>query len=165
MNKAKFVVGLLIALGVLILVGGALVGYYTFFLKEDEVVYIDLSDEGTETLSFDKLDLVPGEKAEYTVILKSELDGKHKVSLDFKDNNKEMNLKDYAYVTLRLNGTEICNRLLAEVLDGEVFETEIELKANSEAELEIIYYLPESVGNEAENAEADFELNIIYTNN
>ena len=164
MGKKRLVMAFMIVVGSLLLVGAALLGYFMVVLHEDTNIEIDLDDGGKESIHFENLELVPGGSTEYTVTLKSELDGKYKISLEFKDENTDMKLKKYVYVRAEYEGKTVCDELLADVLDGDAVTFDFEMNANEDSELKITYYMPETVGNEAENAEAKFELIINYTN-
>ena len=166
----KAVAVLVLALLLTVAIIGATVAFVVVYTDSLHNVFapatieIDLDDGGKESIHFENLELVPGGSTEYTVTLKSELDGKYKISLEFKDENTDMKLKKYVYVRAEYEGKTVCDELLADVLDGDAVTFDFEMNANEDSELKITYYMPETVGNEAENAEAKFELIINYTN-
>lgn len=61
------------------------------------------------------------------------------------------------------DGEVICDELLAEVFAQEGYELAVDFADGAKNEIKIIYYMPENVGNEAQNAEAKFDLIVTAT--
>jgi hypothetical protein len=77
---------------------------------------------------------------------------------------KDGTLGDFARVKLLSHGNELYDKLLSEAFDGEAIELEVDLKNHINSELQVVYYLPSDVGNEAKGAEAFFELLVSHKN-
>ena len=125
--------------------------------NDDVMMNINLTANGSKTVEFDCLSLIPGESYEYTLALKSDLAGDCSLSIDFKENS-EGALKNYAYAKLEADGEIVCDALLSELLSGEPLILDTHLSKKDTVTLKITYYMPIEVGNEAENAKADFDL-------
>ena len=168
--KRAFILILLVSLSATMLVGAGLATYFLFNAdRETNIHDIDLKIDGRYTLEFSELDLIPGESAEYDVNLHSEMAVDAFVSLEFKrvDEIAEgiAKLENYAYARITRGDEVLCDSLLSELLNNETRVTfECAIGANDHSNLKITYYMPSEVGNEAQNAEASFEMIITATN-
>ena len=159
LNIALIVVGALILLGVILLV--------LVIAADDNKNVIDISLEVGETrkIEFDALCLVPGEQSGYTLSLKRGSSRKYDLKLGFVDLVPEKNsLGQYAYVKIESDGELICDSPLASILDRDDITVSVDLTKQKTQELRIAYYLPEEIGNEAQNAEALFALLLTASN-
>ena len=168
--KRTFVLILLVSLSITMLVGA---GFATYFLfnsdRESNVHDINLQIGGRHEVEFTDLDLVPGESVEYDIKLHSEMDVEAFVALEFKriDDIPEgvAKLEDYAYARITMGEEILCDTLISELLNsGSTINFECEIGADDHCDLKITYYMPDEVGNEAQNAEASFEIVITATN-
>lgn len=148
----------IIAIGVLIAVGAVLLVCIALSDGQD-VIYLAPDDGKTHAVEFENLKLLPGERCEYTVTLKGDLSDCG-VLLDFEE-KEDKTLKNFARVKISANGNTVCDELLADVFGADVISLAADGK---QTELEIVFYIPEDVGNEAKNAEAVFELLITAGN-
>ena len=141
----------------LILVGVALSVYFLVVSNGGDVIKIELEAGKDGEVVFDDLCMVPGEETGYTLELMYKGKADCKIKLDFNE-RAAGTLKNYAYVRIEAGGEVIYEKLLADALAEEAFDFPYELKEGEPQTIDIIYYMPESVGNEAADAEADFEL-------
>ena len=164
MTNSKFMRMALIPMSTLIIVGVLLFMYVMAVTEDREIIKIDLTEKRTQKVVFETLALVPGQSCEYNVAFASKPAKKYDLQLDFHE-NVEKNLKDFAYVRIESsNGEVIVDDLLATVFESEPIALSVDFEEEKNTELNIRYYLPLSVGNEAQGAEALFELNIIASN-
>ena len=163
-NNFKRVV--LVAGSVLILIGVALM---TWMLATEEArsdIEVRITEETFEVVEFEGLGLLPGEECEYIVALKGDRAESYTVTLDFVESEEGDGgtLKNFAYVKIEADGEVLCDRLLSEAFEQEDIVLPVDFKEGINTELRIVYYLPLEVGNEAKNAEADFELLVKASN-
>ena len=160
---------ILIASSVLIIAGVALMAGVMLTADERDHIKVDIADvaEGkAKIIEFDGLGLIPGEQCEYTIALKGENAKKYDLSLDFVENeeNDGKTLKNYARVRI-ISGEEIvCDELLADIFEKEIIVLPVDLKQGKNTDINIVYYLPIDIGNEAKNAEAIFDLVLTASN-
>ncbi len=163
MPKSKLMRIILIVGSVLIIVGASLMSRMLATEDERGVIEVKLEDGKTESLAFEDLTLVPGEKCEYIIRLKKISASKYNLELDFVE-TEENTLKNYARVKLLANGEVICDELLADAFKKEKIVLPVDFDEGKNTELKIVYYLPIDVGNEAKKAEAVFELLLTASN-
>ena len=153
-----------------LLVGAGFATYFLFNSDRDSNVHdINLQIGGKHAVEFSELDLIPGESVEYDVNLHSEMNVEAFVTLEFKriDEIPEgvAKLEDYAYARIMLGDEVLCESLISELLNNETRVTfECAIGTDDHCNLKIMYYMPSEVGNEAQNAEASFEMIITATN-
>lgn len=125
--------------------------------KDDHSIGVEIADGESGVVSFEHLGLVPGDEVEYTLTITSKEGPTYAIDFDFRETG-DSPLSDYVYVRMLLGDEELCDVLLADAMDGGVISRELKIKEGDSCEVTIIYYMPEEVGNEAENAEAHFDL-------
>ena len=163
MPRSKWMRVLLIAGSALIIVGVALMWWFYATEGDRNVIKVELQQGQTQTVEFEHLGLIPGEKCEYTVKLKKASSDKYDLSLDFVE-IEEKTLKNFVRVKILVGEETVCDELLATVFENEDIVLPVDFNANRNTELKIVYYLPIDVGNEAKNAEAIFELLLTASN-
>lgn len=154
---------ILIAGGVLVIIGVILMAWILDTEDERGVIEVELEDGKTESLAFENLALVPGEECEYTILLKETNARKYDLELDFVE-TKENTLKNSARVKIIANGEVISDELLADAFEKEKTVLRVDFDEGMNTELKIVYYLPLDVGNEAKKAEAVFDLLLTASN-
>lgn len=155
----KWIHIVLIALSGLILAGvGIAVRYRTL---DQTVIEVDVRNGETQTIRFESLCLVPGEVCDYTLTLGSHVTG-GLIELAFRDQAPEKMLKAFAFVRIEYGDRVICDARLDSVFTQGALQ--VELTGAEHGAVRISYYLPQDVGNEAQNAEADFELLVTAKN-
>lgn len=154
----------LVALSAMLLLGAVLAVCILTASGDDRVIDVEVSDGKTESVEFKGLALVPGGEAVYTLKLSGERAEKYSVTLKFTPDDGEQALAEYAYVRIEAGSEVICDDALARVLDGEEMYISVDFSENANNDITVTYYLPQSVGNEAQNAAATFELLICASN-
>ena len=153
----------MIAICVLILTGSCIMGY--FVVNPDrgsDTIEVDLGKGGN--VDFEDLAMLPGESTEYKIKLKGEVEAECDITLKFKEKGDNNTLKNFVYVRIEYEDEVVCDELLADVLDGKRIKLDGDFRDGKRDIIKITYYMPIEVENEAENAEADFSLQISVVN-
>ena len=164
--KRIFILILLVILSLSLLTGAA---FATYFLlnpdRESNVFDINVTSNNQRIIEFSNLALIPGQSVEYDVNLTSETDVEARVTLQFvRDESVDNGLEKYVYARIKLGGEVLCDAILEEIIAGEPLKLVCNVGADTPKTLNITYYMLDSVGNEAMNAEASFELLVVATN-
>ena len=146
---------LIIPISILIIIGVVIMGFMLDAYNRVNSITVDIETGETQLVKFDRIGLVPGESCEYTIKFKGgeDLD----LSLAFAE-GEEKSLKNFAFVKIIAGDVVILDELLADVFEHEEITLSVNFNEKRNTEITIIYYLPIEVGNEAKNAEADFDL-------
>lgn len=152
----------LIVICVTILLGVALTIY--FLTADKHIIKVSIDPNEAKTIRFEELYLRPGESCEYTLSLSSEYAEKYQLILRFEDQNTKLTLKDYAYVRMEKDGEVLCDTRLSELFEKQAIELAVDFSDGETHDIKTTFYMPEDVGNEAQNAEADFKLLVTATN-
>lgn len=163
MKKNKLVRIALIVLSVMILIGVALTMYMLSIVNNHDIIKVNIKDDATQVVEFQNLCLIPGEKCEYTISFSSEVADEYNLRLAFRE-TVENTLKNYVHIKIEANGEIVYDQLLATLFDNSNITLTVDLTDDRKNDIKIIYYLPKEIGNEAQNAEANFEL-LITANN
>lgn len=150
---------LLICLGVAIIVA-ALFSAYLLTADQQRMIRLVIEPEGAYMVSFENLSMIPGEPVNYTLVLEDELSENYHVCLQFveREEAEETTLKFFTDVTIEVDGEVLCNQSLDQLFKGEQIDFVVALSQEDKKEISICYYMPEDVGNEAQNAKAEFDL-------
>lgn len=111
------------------------------------------------TIPFRQLNLIPGESCEYPIPLEDrsvEVFEFRFVSTDYE----QQNLQDFVTVQVIVNGEVLCDKLLRTVMDNEDEILLVDLTGCTERNIKVIYSMSPEIGDEAQEAEADFRLEI-----
>lgn len=154
-NRIKQIV--LIIISVLILIGVFLMAWSLFTDDDRNNIDVDLSDGVADAVPFEDLCLIPGHETSYRVRLKNDNAKQYELHLNFVE-KEEKTLKNYARVKIVNGDKVIYDELLATAFADDSIMFEVDFRKDQNTDLNIVYYLPEEVGNEAKNAEAVFEL-------
>ncbi len=148
------------------LVVAAAIGAVAFYLKDtrgdigaSEEIRVSVEADGStsETLSVENLRLLPAGSAEYSVSLSCEESGTYLFRLAFEEKTSSA-LKKYVYVSVLDGETALAEVLLKEAFDGEALTFEREMEAGKESKIVIRYAMSRDAGNDAQGAEADFDV-------
>ncbi len=161
-KRNKIANAILIVMSVLILVGVGLTAY--FLIADKNVIKVSVDPEQTQSVSFENLSLRPGESCEYTLVLSCEYDDEYRILFDFVEGDGVQTLKNYAYVRIEDNGRTVCDELLSDAFEREDIGLGANFGDGAKYNLTVTFYIPDHIGNEAQNAEADFTLLITATN-
>lgn len=153
----------LLVMSTIILLGVALTVYF-MITTDTHIIEVSVKPDETNAIEFEKLYLRPGESCEYTLSLISEYEQAYSLVLQFEDRKPDMTLKNYAYLRMEKDGEVLCDTRLSELFERERISFAIDFTDGTKNEIHIVYYMPEDVGNEAQNTEADFKLLVKATN-
>lgn len=144
----------------LLLVGVALLGVTLVTSNDEFVKDITLieSDFTHKSLEFSANGLKPGDVREYTINLKGKSSGNYTLNLDFAE-VKEGALKNFVDVTLEQGETHYTYKL-CELLEGKTVSFTCKIGVTNATVIKVIYSMPIETGNEAQNATADFAINL-----
>lgn len=152
----------LIAMGVLILLGAVLVAL-AYRPQSAEVIRVSIRENEVQTVEFENLCLLPGESCAYSISLRSKKGQEGDLMLQLVE-IEDKNLKHFAYVRLESQGEILCDQLVADAFADETMVLPVDFSEKRYTDLIVTFYMPSEVGNEAENAEAIFELQIVVSN-
>ena len=119
--------------------------------------YINVNNETKEVITLKNLNLIPGEKFEYDLNLKSKKNGKYGINISFNEIEESL-LKDYLKVVIFNKEEILYDDLLCNLIRDNGIDIELDFYKNRIINLKISYYLDESVGNEVQKEIAMFEL-------
>lgn len=127
---------------------------------DDFVHNITLAENGRtmQKLEFSVSGLAPGGSREYTLNLKSQVDAHYSIALDFAEQGDGA-LKNFVDVTI-LCGEQSHTYSLADLFEGKTTQFDLDIGRGRSAVITITYSMPQSVGNEAQGATADFVINL-----
>lgn len=154
---------LLVILSCLILIGVILMTIIVTNLGNRQLIRIDIGDPGDDVVEFENLGMIPGQRCHYVLSFESVNAQQHHIKLTFAEKD-DQTLKKYAYAKITMGDQVVYEDLLENLFKKKELEFDVELVNGQSRDVEIAYYLPESVGNEAQNAETTFDL-LITTNN
>ncbi len=165
LRRDKIITWVMASLCVLSLVA---VGITVFMLTRDDIEYsfnieIDGKDDENEVLEFTGLGLVPGGELRYTAAIYDTLNIESSIFLVF-DAKEPQPLADFVYVRIIADGKVLCDRLLSALLARDSTTISCHLPKGGMQEIEIIYYMPVDVGDEAKHAEANFSIIVTVSN-
>lgn len=165
MKKSTITSIALIGVCVLILAGTGLMTYFVANPDRGDVISVDVGKPSGDTVAFDDLTLLPGESKEYEISLGGDIKSDCDITLKFEEKGGK-DLKKFVYAKVEYNGKNIYGKdmLLSELFLADEKKFPCELSDGEEHVLKITYYMPVSVSNEAENADADFVLHIVAGN-
>ena len=133
---------------------------YANHTQNDLEEKIEIESEGVtkNTLSVKELTLHPSESKVYTVVLKSELEGDFDVKMDYRE-TKDGGMKPYVNVLIRAGAQVLYEGTLTDLLDKDHLITfDVSIHADDPLTLTICYSMPESIGNEAQDTFAEFDI-------
>lgn len=163
MSKRTLVTIMLVTLCVS-LMGGVVVNLLVLKAIDEDVVKVTLKEGEPAVVEFDDLDLIPGDKIEYTLKVADQINGAFDLELAFNE-IAESPLKNYVYAKVEADGEEICDVLLAELLkESKTFTLYCANDGIGSYDIKITYYMMPDVGNEAQEADAKFDLTLTAKN-
>lgn len=163
MGKRMLITVMLVTLCVSLLAGVA-VNLLVLNALGQDVVKVDLKEGEPAVIEFNELSLIPGQKIEYNLKVAEEISGAFDLELAFNEIS-ESPLKNYVYAKVEADGEQVCNLLLAELLDeSKTFSLYCENDGVGSYDIKITYYMMLDVGNEAMEAEANFDLTLTAKN-
>ena len=151
-----------VLLGILALIIGVVL-IYTLYDKEDrDVIRVNIDNHESKTISFEDLALVPGEETGYTFMFDQVDLAEYDVVLQFKKTEKTVPC-DFIYVRISVDGEVKYDKSLGEFLDKDPVFFHINPIKNKDNEVNVTYYIPLDVGNEAQDVDVYFDLVVTAT--
>lgn len=149
-----------IAIGIMIgvIIFECILAIKAYSSREDGSISVNVENGEASVVEFEKLGLVPGQSVEYKISLSTKDGPTNRVYLNFYE-TEDSPLKDFVMAKITINDEVLCDELLADLFDGNEVDYMIDI-SSSDCKVNITYYMPLEVGNEAENAEAWFNLYI-----
>lgn len=149
-----------------LLVVAAAIGVIALYLKHtrgdigsSEEIRVEIEADGStsETLSVKNLKLLPAGSAEYRVSLSCEESGEYLFRLEFEEKTASA-LDKYVSVAVLDGEQELARVLLKDAFDGEVITFERQMEAERDSKIVISYTMAREAGNDAQGAEAAFDI-------
>lgn len=164
MNKKKMTNVILGSLITLVVIGIALIIWMLLHpILRNNVIRVDVEENEEKIVKFESLNIVPGSSDEYTIKLQTEVASTYQISLDFIE-EEDLGLKEFVYVKIQIGNEILCDKLLKDVFEEEVISFECKMELRKKYDIEVTYYMLESVGNEAKNTQTTFNIVISATN-
>lgn len=148
---------------ILVCVVMALTGMVLWMVMQEqnelqEQTVIELNGETSKTLKADLTGFYPGSEQEYKIILRGETASDYEITLNFRNDQNSGALENYLTVTVTTNEVTI-RKQLKELFEGDGVEL-----GSGISEITITYEMPETTGNEAQGASADFYIDLTAKN-
>lgn len=147
----------LIIASVLILIAVALSAYFLLYTDRTNIIEVCIAEDEDKIVEFKNLSIVPGGEYEFIIKLTGEFDAVYDISMKFVESDGLV-LKDYVYARIEDDQQVFCDDLLANVFKEEIFHFERKLYEKKSHDIRVVYYMDEEVGNEVQQASAEFEL-------
>lgn len=157
---SKLATTILVAALCLLAAMGGLLAAHTQLAHEDFEENITVSKEGTttSTVEIHDLALLPATSRTYTVHLRCKASGTYRVSLAYEE-KANGGLKPFVNVTVKAGDEIMWNGTLQALLNGKTIPGfSAELQAEDPFDVQVIYEMPQEVGNEAKDTFADFDV-------
>lgn len=157
-NRQKYtLIFILVASVITTVLCCSILSFYAYS-KDDTPLIILKDGESAEQVRIELDNFAPGVEKNYKFEFKAEKKGDYSIEVDFEE-TKTGELKKYLEVVIKVNGEVLCFTDLNKLFNGEKeIKIEEDFIKNEILEFEICYKMPATVGNEAENAEADFNM-------
>ena len=162
MFSKKLTVRDAVLIGILAIIIGIIL-IYTLYQKDDrDVIRINVDHEESKTISFENLAMVPGEETGYTFTFDQVDIADYDVVLQFKKTEKTVPC-DFIYVRISIDGEILHDKSLGELLDKDPIFFHVTPIKDRSREVNVVYYIPLDVGNEAQDVEVYFDLVVTAT--
>ncbi len=166
MLNNKFTTGILITVMTTAIIGLILVlififgNNYPIIATDVSIIEINLNDRTEQVIEFKDLEFVPGSVNDYTIKVETNKSSEYILSFDFAEVT-DSKLKDYVHMKIvEEDDTVVYDKLLSDLIDGGGENYLFYLDEETPKYFEVIYYMDESVGNEAKGLDMTFVLNV-----
>ncbi len=150
---------LLVLLSVSLLTGTALMTQMLYAPEGEYFFKVDLQFGEPQLVEFGDIAIIPGYHAEVDLITETDKNAPYDLTFSFVHTGQERNaLHDNFYIKIEYNGKVYCDNALSELFELDELLVTIDLTEASTQSVKVIYYIPESVGNEIQGCDVDFEL-------
>ena len=158
-NKALQILAFAICVFMLI---GVWLGY-NWLRNPDDVLEIKLSNGYTQSVDFGDMSLIPGESRKYELNLTTTISGEKDIEFAFEKFG-ESELAKFVYWEITIDDKVVCDKRLDMLTDGRSFVYTANTRIGQPLRVDVRYYMPLSVSNDAQGVSADIVLNITATN-
>lgn len=119
-------------------------------------ITVTINEETTKNLKIDLTDIVPGSETSYTINIDSKYFGDYDFSISFYEKDDPGELSNYLSLKISANEFNV-NKSFKEILNkNETFDLGSNIR-----KISLTYIMDENVGNEAQNAYANFYIDLV----
>ena len=142
-------------------IAGIVIGSVVWKEQNEFTKKVELAQDGVTQTAWDiNIEgLYPTKSVEYSVTFAGKTAESYQVVLSFVPRGTT-ELSKYLDLDIALNGETIETGKLQEYIEGKTVSLYLKIQKDDPAEVILRYTMPEDVGNEAQNAVADFTVNI-----
>lgn len=159
MKKNKILLIIIIILIVLILFGIIITLYLYRISAKEKYVSISVFDTTSEVVEVNNNSIVPNIKYNYPIIIKTNKEGKYKISLNIINDSID-DLEKYLFIEIIFLNDVLYSGKLIDSLNNQI-SFEYLLIQNKNYEINVKYYLNNDVSNEIQLMESNFDIQII----
>jgi ABC-type Na+ efflux pump permease subunit len=159
MKKNKILLIIIIILIVLILIGIIITLYLYRISAKEKYVSISVFDTTSEVVEVNNNSIVPNIKYNYPIIIKTNKEGKYKISLNIINDSID-NLEKYLFIEIIFFNDVLYSGKLIALLNNQI-SFEYLLIQNKNYEINVKYYLNNDVSNEIQLMKSNFDIQII----
>lgn len=136
---------------------------YNWMRNPDSTFEIKLAKGYSQSVDFGDLELIPGQSKQYDIEVTSRISSKNDIDFSF-EKLSDSPLAEYIYCEIKIGDTLLCDTRLDNLLDGRSLPYTTDMKINEPLKVDVRFYMPMNVTNEAQNKTASIRLNINATN-
>lgn len=159
MKKNKILLIIIIILNVLILIGIIITLYLYRISTKEKYVSISVFDTTSEVVEVNNNSIVPNIKYNYPIIIKTNKEGKYKISLNIINDSID-DLEKYLFIEIIFLNDVLYSGKIIDLLNNQI-SFEYLLIQNKNYEINVKYYLNNDVSNEIQLMESNFDIQII----
>ena len=159
MKKNKILLIIIIILIVLILIGIIITLYLYKISAKEKYVSISVFDTTSEVVEVNNNSIVPNIKYNYPIIIKTNKEGKYKISLNIINDSID-DLEKYLFIEIIFLNDVLYSGKIIDLLNNQI-SFEYLLIQNKNYEINVKYYLNNDVSNEIQLMESNFDIQII----
>lgn len=159
MKKNKILLIIIIILIVLILIGIIITLYLYRISTKEKYVSISVFDTTSEVVEVNNNSIVPNIKYNYSIIIKTNKEGKYKISLNIINDSID-DLEKYLFIEIIFLNDVLYSGKIIDLLNNQI-SFEYLLIQNKNYEINVKYYLNNDVSNEIQLMESNFDIQII----
>ena len=159
MKKNKILLIIIIILIVLILIGIIITLYLYRISAKEKYVSISVFDTTSEVVEVNNNSIVPNIKYNYPIIIKTNKEGKYKISLNIINDSID-DLEKYLFIEIIFLNDVLYSGKIIDLLNNQI-SFEYLLIQNKNYEINVKYYLNNDVSNETQLMESNFDIQII----
>ena len=142
----------------MILVGVALMIWMLLAEHNGETIKLHIDVDVPNKVAINDYVIVPGYENEQCVEVTADKPGEYDLTFSFIEKGDPDNLlKDNLYILIEYDGVVYCDNKLSELYEGGP-AISVKLKRLRAQDIRVVYYIPESVGNEIKGHEVNFDL-------